>query len=60
MESTTSFGYWIRWQRKALDLTQQALAERVGCTPTRNQEDKSNKTHPPDSLPNGGRRVEGS
>src|SRR5262249_20829573 len=29
METTTSFGYWIRRQRKALDLTQQALAEQV-------------------------------
>src|SRR5262245_21142400 len=32
METTSSFGYWIRRQRKALDLTQQALAERVGCS----------------------------
>jgi non-specific serine/threonine protein kinase len=32
METTTSFGYWIRRQRKALDLTQQALAGRVGCS----------------------------
>jgi len=32
MESTASFGYWVRRQRKALDLTQQALAERVGCS----------------------------
>jgi len=32
METTASFGYWIRRQRKALDLTQQALAERVGCS----------------------------
>jgi len=32
MESTSSFGYWIRRQRKALDLTQRALAERVGCS----------------------------
>jgi transcriptional regulator with XRE-family HTH domain len=31
-ETTSSFGYWIRWQRKALDLTQQALADRVGCS----------------------------
>lgn len=27
-----SFGYWVRRQRKALDLTQQALADRVGCS----------------------------
>jgi predicted ATPase/DNA-binding XRE family transcriptional regulator len=32
METTASFGYWIRRQRKALDLTQQGLAERVGCS----------------------------
>src|SRR6266508_2635222 len=32
MESTASFGYWIRRQRKALDLTQQVLADRVGCS----------------------------
>jgi predicted ATPase/class 3 adenylate cyclase len=32
MEITNSFGYWIRRQRKALDLTQQVLAERVGCS----------------------------
>jgi predicted ATPase/DNA-binding XRE family transcriptional regulator len=32
METTISFGYWIRRQRKALDLTQQILADRVGCS----------------------------
>src|SRR5512141_2412436 len=32
METSSSFGYWIRRQRKALDLTQQILAERVGCS----------------------------
>src|SRR5215207_10995425 len=32
METTSSFGYWIRRQRKALDLTQRVLAERVGCS----------------------------
>jgi DNA-binding XRE family transcriptional regulator len=32
METTISFGYWIRRQRKAFDLTQQMLAERVGCS----------------------------
>src|SRR3954471_15940472 len=30
--STFSFGYWLRRRRKALDLTQEALAEQVGCT----------------------------
>ncbi len=32
METTISFGYWMRRQRKALDLTQQMLADRVGCS----------------------------
>ena len=27
-----SFGTWVRRQRKALDLTQQELAQRVGCS----------------------------
>src|SRR5262245_31011339 len=31
MERTTSFGYWVRRRRKALDLTQAELAQRVGC-----------------------------
>jgi predicted ATPase/transcriptional regulator with XRE-family HTH domain len=30
-ETTTSFGYWVRRQRRALDLTQRALASCVGC-----------------------------
>src|SRR5262249_48088310 len=32
METTSSFGHWVRRRRKALDLTQQALADRVGCS----------------------------
>ena len=32
METTSSFSYWIRRQRKVLDLTQEGLAERVGCS----------------------------
>ncbi len=31
MESIASFGYWVRRRRKVLDLTQAALAQRVGC-----------------------------
>jgi predicted ATPase/class 3 adenylate cyclase/Tfp pilus assembly protein PilF len=31
MESTASFGDWIRRRRKALDLTREALALQVGC-----------------------------
>lgn len=31
LETTDSFGYWVRRRRKALDLTQEELARRVGC-----------------------------
>ena len=31
MEPRVSFGYWLRRRRKALDLTQLELAQRVGC-----------------------------
>jgi predicted ATPase/class 3 adenylate cyclase len=31
MEQTHSFGYWLRRWRKALDLTQEELAQQVGC-----------------------------
>ncbi|MEP6885624.1 MAG: AAA family ATPase [Gammaproteobacteria bacterium] len=31
-ELAQSFGYWLRRRRKALDLTQEALAERVSCS----------------------------
>jgi predicted ATPase/transcriptional regulator with XRE-family HTH domain len=31
MEGNASFGYWVRRRRKALDLTQDALARQVGC-----------------------------
>jgi len=31
MDQMASFGYWVRRRRKALDLTQEALARLVGC-----------------------------
>ncbi|HWQ14108.1 MAG TPA: helix-turn-helix domain-containing protein [Roseiflexaceae bacterium] len=31
VEETASFGYWLRRRRKALDLTQDALARQAGC-----------------------------
>ncbi len=34
MADRTLFGRWLRSRRKALDLTQEALAERVGCAVT--------------------------
>jgi predicted ATPase/transcriptional regulator with XRE-family HTH domain len=32
VEPITSFGYWVRRRRKALDLTQAALARRISCS----------------------------
>ncbi len=32
MAETISFGNWIRQRRRALDLTQDALADRIGCS----------------------------
>jgi class 3 adenylate cyclase len=31
MDQNASFGYWIKRRRRALDLTQDELAQRVGC-----------------------------
>ncbi len=31
MDGMASFGYWVRRRRKALDLTQEQLAQQVGC-----------------------------
>ena len=31
MNTSDSFGYWVRRRRKALDLTQEELARCVGC-----------------------------
>src|SRR5690242_14133511 len=32
MDERVSFGQWLKQQRKQLDLTQEALAERIGCS----------------------------
>src|SRR5690349_18933827 len=32
MDRTHSFGYWLKRRRKALDLTQAELAQRVSCS----------------------------
>src|SRR5262245_13452172 len=31
MDQVSSFGYWLRRRRRALDLTQEQLAQQVGC-----------------------------
>src|SRR5215472_17347750 len=32
MDPDISFGRWLHWRRRTLDLTQDALARRVGCS----------------------------
>src|SRR5262245_22823083 len=46
MDRTHSFGYWLRRRRKALDLTQAELAERVSCSPDLIQKIESDVRRP--------------
>jgi predicted ATPase/transcriptional regulator with XRE-family HTH domain len=46
MPETISFGYWVRRQRKALDLTQQTLAHRVDCAPVTIRKIESDSRRP--------------
>jgi predicted ATPase/transcriptional regulator with XRE-family HTH domain len=46
MSDTVSFGYWVRRQRKALDLTQETLAHRVGCAPVTIRKIESDSRRP--------------
>lgn len=46
MENDASFGYWIRRRRKALDLTQEALAEQVSCSVTTIRKIESDERRP--------------
>ncbi len=46
MSNQTSFGYWIRRRRKALDLTQADLARRVGCAEVTIQKIEADERRP--------------
>src|SRR5262245_37530104 len=46
MELPTSFGYWVRRCRKALDLTQAELARRVGCAQVTIQKIEADERRP--------------
>lgn len=48
MQEQHSFGYWLRLKRKALDLTREALADRVGCSVStiRKLEDEERRPSP--------------
>ena len=46
MDLPTSFGYWVRRRRKALDLTQVDLAQRVGCAKVTIQKIEADERRP--------------
>src|SRR5512138_215198 len=46
MQEQHSFGYWLRLKRKALDLTREALAERVGCSVSMIRKLEDEERHP--------------
>jgi len=46
MDEPTSFGYWVRRRRKALDLTQGDLARRVGCAEVTIQKIEADERRP--------------
>ena len=46
METIASFGAWVRRRRRALDLTQEALARRVGCARITIQKIEAGERHP--------------
>jgi predicted ATPase/transcriptional regulator with XRE-family HTH domain len=46
VNTTDSFGYWVRRRRKALDLTQAELAQRVGCAAVTLRKIETDSRHP--------------
>ena len=46
MQGEPSFGQWLKQRRKALDLTQQELAQRVGCAAITIQKIEANERRP--------------
>jgi len=46
MDLPSSFGYWVRRRRKALDLTQAELARRVGCAEVTIQKIETDERRP--------------
>lgn len=49
-ERINSFGYWLRRRRKALDLTQGALAEKVSCSPAAIKKIEAEERRPSPAL----------
>jgi predicted ATPase/transcriptional regulator with XRE-family HTH domain len=50
MDMPTSFGYWVRRRRKALDLTQAELARRVGCAEVTIQKIEADERRPSSQI----------
>src|SRR5574341_859277 len=46
VDSEVSFGFWLKRRRKALDLTQDSLAQRVGCSLATIQKIESDERRP--------------
>src|SRR5215211_787989 len=46
MQEQHSFGYWLRLKRKALDLSREALADRVGCSVSMIRKLEDEERHP--------------
>src|SRR5919199_450400 len=50
MDMPSSFGYWVRRRRKALDLTQAELARRVGCAEVTIQKIEADERRPSSQI----------
>jgi hypothetical protein len=50
MDTIASFGYWLQRRRKALDLTQEQLAQRVGCAPGTIRKIEADERRPSEQL----------
>src|SRR5689334_1662088 len=50
VSDSSSTGRWLKARRKQLDLTQEALAERVGCSPDTVRKIEAGKQRPSQQL----------
>src|SRR5262245_5388190 len=50
MEMDASFGSWLRRRRRALDLTQDELGDRVGCSPNTIRKIEADERRPSKQL----------
>src|SRR4051812_23335341 len=47
---TAAFGQWLKAQRRALDLTQHALAQQAGCSPETIKKIEAGRLRPSEQL----------